>query len=472
MPFMERFELPLERQIIKAGGSIPLKFDTRQISGLQVKNARVKLRLRGDVQLHPSWMYEGGLPFLYRDIDDALTAETHHSRFALELAARGEPWPRRAHYKIQCPPKINTQFPVPQGGGPWRFSCWVWTEGLRLAEDGRAAVVFSHFWKKEGVDPRDISGEPEETVALPLPEGTGGWRRIACDVPLGERSAAMLVTIALEHAWGTVRLEDPVLENGLGFNILPPIDRANRFLECFNWYGENLSRKEWTALRLTVNGTELPEYALFLRCYRGSENELELPDGVLRDGENRLELCNASRWNDPLPYCVEKAELLVERRAPVRLAWCPGTAAAGRTFGVLLKTYAPEVRVAVSVSPGLEAPAELTCREPGLHVLQVRAGAPGGKRRIVLRAEGHQETAVLDRVVEKEDDGVLAGSGDAIYIPQETGEMEDFLIWYLENGLGNMLTFRPVYRWSGTRECNEAMWRHMAALCEGLGLRW
>ena len=65
---------------------------------------------------------------------------------------------------------------------------------------------------------------------------------------------------------------------------LPPIDRANRFLECFNWYGENLSRKEWTALRLTVNGTELPEYALFQRCYRGSENELELPDGVLRDG--------------------------------------------------------------------------------------------------------------------------------------------------------------------------------------------
>ena len=55
---------------------------------------------------------------------------------------------------------------------------------------------------------------------------------------------------------------------------------------------------------------------------------MELPDGVLRDGENRLELCNASRWNDPLPYCVEKAELLVERRAPVRLAWCPGTAAA------------------------------------------------------------------------------------------------------------------------------------------------
>ena len=63
-----------------------------------MKNARVKLRLRGDVQLHPSWMYEGGLPFLYRDIDDALTAETHHSRFALELSARGESWPRRAHY--------------------------------------------------------------------------------------------------------------------------------------------------------------------------------------------------------------------------------------------------------------------------------------------------------------------------------------------------------------------------------------
>lgn len=61
MPFVERFELPWERRILKAGESAALNFDTRQIPGLLVTGSRVKLR--GDVQLHPSWMYEGGLPF-------------------------------------------------------------------------------------------------------------------------------------------------------------------------------------------------------------------------------------------------------------------------------------------------------------------------------------------------------------------------------------------------------------------------
>lgn len=472
MPFVKQFELPWERRILKAGESATLIFDTRQIPGLLVDGFRVKLRLRGDVQIHPSWMYEGGLPFLYRDIDDALTAQTHHSRYALELSAQGESWPRRAYFKIQCPPKINTQYPVPRGGGAWRFSCWVWTENLRLAENGRAAVIFEHFLKKDGVDIRDISGEPEETVVLPFPTGTCGWRQISCEIPLGDDSAAMLVTIALEHAWGKVRVEDPRLENGLGFNILPPVDMANRYLECFNWYGENLSQKEWTTLCLTVNGKQLPEYPLFQRCFRGSENELELPDGVLRDGENLIEICNVSHYNDPLPYCVEKAELLTERRSPVRIAWCPRDVAANREFGVLLKTYTPQVRVRSWGDTCLEAPGELLCREPGLHVLRVRAGDPCTGQSLTVQAQGYTETVQVQRIVEKEEDNVLAGSGDAIYVPQDVGQMEDFLIWYLENGLGNMITFRPVYRWSGTRECNEAVWRRMAKLCDGLGLHW
>lgn len=470
MAFVQRFPLNVEQRILKAGQSMTLSLDTREFPDLP--NSRVKLRLRGDVGLHPSWMYEGGLPFLYRDIDDALTPDTHHSRFALELSAQGEPWPRRAHYKITCPPKINTQYPVPQGGGAWEFSCWVWTENLKLEPEGRGAVIFQHFRRRPERDPRDISGQPEEILTLDFPTGTHGWQKLRCQVPLGEDSGALLVTIALEKGWGRVRLEDPRLENSLGFNILPPIDRANRYLECFNWYGENLSQKEWTTLSLQVNGQTLPEYALFQRCFRGSENELELPGGVLREGENEIVITNASRYLDPLPYHLTQAELLVERKAPVRIAWCPETVEAGREFGVLLKTYEKNVSVQVRASQGLSGPPEKICREPGLHVLKLRAGEPSLGQSLTVEAQGHREQAAIERVVWKEEDHVLAGSGDAIYIPQEEDQMEDFLIWYLENGLGNLITFRPVYRWSGSRACNEAMWRRLAGLLEELGLHW
>ena len=472
MAFVEKYDLPWERQILKAGESASLHFDTRRIPGLAVENSRVKLRLRGNVQLHPSWMYEGGLPFLYRDIDDALTEETHHSRFALKLKSKGEPWPRRAYCKIQCPPKINTQFPVPQGGGQWYFSCWVRTEGLHVEETGRAAVTFACFQKKDGTDPRNICGEPEKTIAISMPEGSHDWQELTCPIPLREDTAAVLVTIALEKAQGTVYLEDLRLENGLGFNILPPIDQSNRFLECFNWYGENLSQKEWTELELTVNGRTLPAYFLFQRCFRGSENELELPEGILLEGENTILLKNASRYHLPLPYAVEKAELLVEKKAPVRIAWCPEEVSANAGFGVLLKTYSPNVAVRAEGGAELSVPEKALLMEPGLHVLRLRAGNPAIEQVLTLSVGEYRESACIHRIAEKGEDLVFAGSGDAIYVPQDTDQMEDFLIWYLENNLGNMITFRPVYRWSGTRECNEAMWRRMAELLDGLGLHW
>lgn len=471
MPFQERWTLPVRPCVLKAGRPVELAFSTGGLPGLDVSRSRIKLRLRGDVGLHPSWMYEGGLPLYYRDIDDALTAETHHSRFALKLSAAGEDWPRRAHYKIQCPPKINSQYPVPEGGGPWQFTCWVQGGGLRLLPGGCARITFAHYRRKPGKNIRDVNGPADETVCLDLPEGSYGWRQISCTLPLGPDSAAMVVSLALEHACGTLWLEDLRLENACGFNILPPIDRANRYHECFNWYGENLSRKEWTDLALEVNGTRLTA-SLFQRCFRGSENEIELPSGCLRDGENTILLTNVSDYPDPLPYELKQAELLAERIAPVRIAWCPAAVKAGADFGVLLKTYTPGVRVTAETSEGLSAPEALACQEPGLHVLPVRAGGPGGPQAITVEAGGCRERACVERIVEKEDDGVLAGSGDAIYVPQETAAMEDFLVWYLENGLGNMLTFRPVYRWSGSRSCNDAMWRRLADLLNRLGLSY
>lgn len=468
MAFFQRYLLPLTPSAIKAGQSAALCLDTRALGDFDPTHSRIKLRLRGNVALHPSWMYEGGLPFYYRDIDDSLTAETHHSAYALKLTAHGEPWPRRAYNKIPCPPKINSQYPVPEGGGPWTFSLWVKAEGLEVR--GCASVTFDLWSKREDRSPRDINDPPDLQRTLSLPTGTTDWQQLTCPIPLDETTAAILVTVALEDADGTLLLEDLQLTNRLGFNILPPIAPANRYLECFNWFGENLSHKEWTDLEVRVNGGAPQVTQLFQRCFRGSENEFELRG--LRLGENTIQLTNASAYREPLPWNLEQAELLVEKIAPVRIAWCPETAVRGRTFGVLLKTYAPEMQVEITATAGLSAPKRVLLQEPGLHVLSVQAGEAGGQKSLTLRVGTYTETAVISRIVDRADDGVLVGSGDAIYVPQELEQMEDFLIWYLENGLGNLLTFRPVYRWSGTRTCNEAMWRKLVPILNGLGLHY
>lgn len=494
MPFLENHLLSDKTQILKQNEKTEIRFDTGLFLEGRAEDYRMKLRLRGDVCLHPAWMYEGGLPFLYRDIDDSLSRETHHSSYSLKIQANGEDWPRRAYYKILCPPKINSQYPVPEGGGEWRFTGLVKAEDFHLEVDmeeagspvlgeraqgasafrGKAEVRFECFQRKEGGDPRDLSGVPDVTVTVDLPRGSYSWREFSCPVPLWEDTAAVLVTISVEHARGTLWLEDFCLQNDKGFNILPPFAPSNRYHEFFNWYGENLSHKEWTDLKISLNGKELPIFSFFQRCYRGSENELELPAGYGKDGENLIEIENVSDYFQPLPFTLQQVELLCERKAPVRIAWCPEIVTAGKEFGILLKTYEPNVQVEISAR-GLEAPEALDCKEAGLQILRVKP-KPGAKEAelsvYVEKGEGYREGARIGQIVEREEDGVLAGSGDAIYIPQEMGEMEDFLIWYLENGLGNMITFRPVYRWSGTRECNEALWQRMRALCKGLNLHY
>ena len=464
---MERYILSEENCILRKGEKTEIRFDSRDFWGNQTENYRMKLRIRGDVALHPAWMYEGGLPFLYRDIDDSLSKETYHSQYSLKISSHGEDWPRRAYYKIQCPPMINSQYPVPQGGGEWFFTCLAKAEELQ----GSAAIRFECFGKKEGVDARDISGVPDETVTIELPQGSYDWKNFSVKVPLDDNTAAVLVTIAVEQAEGTVWFEDFCLKNGKGFNILPPFAPSNRYHEFFNWYGENLSHKEWANLEVSLNGSEPIAFPFFQRCFCGSENELELPQGMIRDGENVLEVTNASDYFEPLPFQVKQTELLAERREAVRIAWCPKTAVYGQEFGILLKTYEPEICVDVETD-GAEAVSQMVCKEAGLHVLRICGKEPAEHIRICVSANGHTEPEQTIPLIEREEDGVVAGSGDAIYIPQDIGEMEDFLVWYLENELGNMITFRPVYRWSGTKAVNGALWNRIRELCEGLNLHY
>lgn len=470
----QRFIIEEQETVIKPGQEKVFIFDTKQMEGADLADSRVRLRLRGDVCLHPSMMYEGGLPYLYRDIDDCLSGETHHSRYSLKICADGEDWPRRAYYKITCPPAINTQYRVQDVTGEWDFSCYAKTEGLTLLEKGCARFTFERFLKKPGRDVRDISGEADEVTVLDLPLGTNDWEKVGCRILLDENTASILVTVSVEHAKGTVWLEEPDLISPQGNPILPPFEQADRFHECFNWFGENLSEKEWTALLITVNKTTLPACKIFQRCFAGSENEIGLPDGLLRDGENEIRIRNCSDYHGALPYKVVRAELLAEKKLPVRLVWCPETVPAGEEFGVLLKTYEKNMRAAVSVSgvakicgmweedgaagrtavlgaPGSRKEAgqeaeelqteEILLEEAGLHILRLKAEKTGNFRLTVSERQKSCTKTAEWRSIERENDGVYAGSGDSIYVPQETDKMEDFLVWYLENDLGSLITF-------------------------------
>jgi hypothetical protein len=52
----------------------------------------------------------------------------------------------------------------------------------------------------------------------------------------------------------------------------------------FNWYGVNLSKTEWPAMRITLNDQVVFDNEFFERCHRYSEKEITLPEDVLVTG--------------------------------------------------------------------------------------------------------------------------------------------------------------------------------------------
>lgn len=472
MLYHHRVVLEEGERAIKTGEAARLSFQTDFLK-TEAGGCRFKLRLRGRSGIHPSWMYEGGLPYLYRDIDDALSQETHHSRFSLKITANGEDYPRRAYCKILCPPAITPQFDVPEiGDCDWILSCMVKTRSFSLLPGGQAEIRILRFLKKEGRDCRDIQGEADETVALSLLQDGEDWQTVRQNVRIDQNTAAVLVTIAVEKASGTIWIEDPQLKNSAGFNILPPADLTNAYEPTLNWLGENLSQKEWSRVQVALNGEKLEPAALFQRCHAGSENEIALPDGLVRNGENELEIWNVQDYFCAAPYMLSRIELLWEEKRPVRIISAPMTVRRREKFAVLLETLAPNLSVRISADDGIKAPGTVVFEKAGLHVVEMKAAETGCGMKITVSAAGQEDSAVVGRIVIRDEDGVVTGTGDAVYIPQEIPAMEEFLCWYMAGHLGNMITFRPVYRWSGSYTCNPETWKRLVELCNALFLKY
>lgn len=465
---------------IKAGESFSVSFRgeklLREISWGEEENLNGyhwKLRLTGDVDVQPNWMWEGGFPRLYRLIDDALSTETRQSQFSLKMEMNREEWPRRAYFQLPCPPRLTPQFPAHPWNGEWTFSVWAKAEALSLGEGGKARFVMETYKKKAGVNGKEIKNGPDEVVALNFPEGTYGFTQFDASVPISEDTACLLFYVECEKAGGTIWLEDPRLMNGYGENVLPQFTVTNPFHECFNWFGENLSRKEWTDMEVCLNGKQIFEGELFQRTHRYSEQELELSANDIRPGENILEIRNKNHYFAPLPYKLKKVELLYAREWPVTLIACPSVVYAGRPFGILVRTK--EDRACVQVSSSSEAvrplTSELILEEKGLHVLPFAAGERAvSDVEVSVCCGGVTQVGTIARVVLKTEDHVLTGTGDSIYIPQEKDAMEEFMEWYLSNEIGNFVTFRPTYRWCGTRMLNPGVWSRLVQLCSEYGM--
>lgn len=461
---MERY-FPIRKKAeplhVKPGKSVTVTFD-----GTGISNA-ARLHFTGETAQFFQWKNEPDHPILYRRIDDSLSsAEAWKDQYCLKMESDGT-YPLLAYHNQLFPPKLS-YLRTKDYTDRWTLGISVKGKNVEIPEGAYLRFRAEIRYNKEGMDPKFTKQTPDEIFDLDLPAGTYDWQELTKEIVFDTwHTASVCLFLEGEGYTGTVFAERPLLLSETGWNMAPEFAPNSAEKPQFVWTGYNLSHKEWIGLDVALNGKTFWSGKIFERCHRRSEGEIPLNGATILPGENELTFTVTSDYRDALAYNLYDVAFV--RENDTFLVACPGIVTAAKPFAVIVD--APKGAAFRLASDSVKA-IDLTCENDGLNALLLRCDAPSNDVTFTLEYNGKAENCTVERCVCRPEDGVLTGTGDMVYVPNEADAMKTYLKWYFENQIGNFITIRPTYRWSGTRALDEDLWKKTAAFLSKAGMKY
>ena len=420
-----------------------------------------RLFLCGETNISPFWKTEPDYQMLYRRIDDSLRSdEAKKDRFCLDLSGNRCPYPKIAFKKLVAPFR-TPMFILNDCTDTW--SIGISAKARDLTIYGYLRVCIEVRFKKDGVDKHSTVPEPDATFILDIPEGSYDWADFHREIEIDTKNVANICYyVEGENYEGEIYLESPAFVSSSGHNLVGQFlphteDRPN-----VNWIGQNLSRIEWIGLRVDINDRTVFDGEIFERCHRFSEAELSIPAGVIHEGTNTISFTCTSDYRDAAGYVLHEWGFITEKQAAVISA--PECITVREPFLVCI-----EGRKGDKIdffSDTVRMISDPVLMQDGLNALRFVCDSALNDIHIELNGEN----VIIKRCVERDDDGVLTGTGDMVYIPVKDDDVTNYLKWYLSNHIGNMLTIRPTYRWNGTRVLNSDLYKKVASFLNEMGI--
>ena len=446
--------------LLRPGKSFSLDFNLDSASNAD------RVYMTGETAIYYNWKTEGDYEYLYRRLDDSLTsAESNKARFALDMSADNYDFPKIAYHKIVWWPNFY-------GGGVfWRTGVSVKAENLKINQGGYLRFLVEIRYSK-GIDKRISYTEPDLVETIDIPEGTYEWRDFES---IFNKATSPIANVCFYvegiHYSGKVLFEKPYFCSENNENILPDFTTYTHEKPLFNWIGVNLSKIEWPSFIVKLNGTVIHDGEIFERCHRYSEWEFTIPEGIAKNGKNTLEIINTSDFRDAAPYNLHEIGIVSTKNDTI--ISCPDVIQVDVPFTVLVKTKRDNVEYSIKNAPEYLTPAKpLICKDKGLNVLTFVCKKAVNNIDFLLVSNGIESKCNISRCVLRDEDNVITGTGDSVYINQNDTDFENFIAWYFSNNIGNFITFRPTYRWSGSRTANSSLWKKTAKLLDYMGVKY
>ena len=451
---------PEEDHVIRPGQSLTLHLGP-------IPEDTCQLFFTGETATFYQWKNEPDEPQFYRRLDDALdTAEAEKEAYALHFEGTDADYPLRACTKVLWPPVLS-YLALSAFTEDWTCGIRAKAKNVKIGTDGYLRLRFEVRYKKPGLSRRRGYGPVDQVTQIDFAEGSYDWQDICRSLTIPtQETANVFVCLEGRHFSGDIWFEAPFLTSSNGYNTVPSFGIFTEDRPQFNWLGQNLSKKEWPSFAVSLNGTEIWNGPIFERCHRYSEWQIHLPEGLLFD-DNVLTITRLNQGREPLPYRLHEigAVLVHDAYAPFRIVAVPEQVPVGVEFGILVKAAEAMTVEWTSDAIKLVGPKVI---QAGLQVLRCRVDKPGTYLRFSVN--GIQDE--IRRAVIKKEDGEITGTGDLIYIDQTPADFEEFLSWYLAEGVGNLLTIRPTYRWSGCRQIDPKVWEMLVRVLNGMNVKY
>jgi hypothetical protein len=317
--------------------------------------------------------------------------------------------------------------------------------------------------KKEGISKYSTVEAPDQVFEIAIPEGSYDWQDLTKNISIPQNDIAnVCYYVEGEDYEGKVYFEEPVFTSDNEINVLGQFLPHSEDRPYVNWMGQNLSRTEWIGLKISINDKTVFDGEIFERCHRFSETEISLPDNVIISGENTITFNCTSDYRDAAGYILKEWGFITESKDFVISV--PEIITAGKEFYICVEGKKGDKIDFVSSLVSLTCEPYLT--NDGLNVLSLVCNTHCND--VIFEING--EKFNISRCVLREDDGVITGTGDFIYISIDERNVTSYLKWYLSNRLGNMMTLRPSYRWNGTRIPEAGLYNKTANFLDSMGI--
>ena len=297
-----------EARLIRAKSFAEYKIDSTELD----IHAKHRLFLSCEDASCPTMKNESGAELTYMLIDDSLHyGEAEMNRYCLDFSCEKPlPFAKRALKKIVWQPLVYGLF-VYSGfcdyESEWSFGLRVKAKKLKMEEGGYLRMRADVWHVNDGVDVRDTCASPDETHVIDIPQGTYPYQKIEEKLSLDKnRVACVIITLEGENYSGNVYFERPFLSDMEGRNLLPEFDKANLGLNRFAWLGQNLSKREWPKLEISVNGKRVFDDEVFLKVHRFLLLKWSCPRTALCRGKTQFPLLTKATTRMRFPFYLTR----------------------------------------------------------------------------------------------------------------------------------------------------------------------